>query len=100
MSPIVKKAATALALKEVYDRVQEARKPQKPSFLARLFKLTLIGGAAYGLFYSYKTGMLQGVMGKAKGSSGSSYDSYEGSMTVSRPVESPSNNEPVDAPSV
>lgn len=100
MSPIVKKAAAALALKEVYERVQEARKPQKPSLPARLFKLTVIGGAAYGLFYSYKTGMLQGLVNKAKGSSGSSYDSYEGSMTVSRPMETPSNTEPVDAPSV
>jgi hypothetical protein len=100
MSPIVKKAVAALALKEVYERVQESRKPQKPSFLARLFKLTLIGGAAYGLFYGYKTGQLQRLASKATGSSGSSYDSYEGSMTVSRPVETPSNNEPVDAPSV
>ena len=97
MSPIVKKALAAVALKEVYERVQEARKPQKPSLLARLFKLTVIGGAAYGLFHVYKTGQLQGLVDKARGSS---YDAYDGSVTVSRPLETPTNNEPVDAPSV
>lgn len=97
MNPLVKKAVAALAIKEGIDRIQEARRPQKPSLLARLFKLSLIGGAAYGLFYAYKTGALQGLVDKAKGDS---YESYDGSMTVSTPVEAPSNNEPVDAPSV
>lgn len=97
MNPLVKKAVAALAIKEGIDRIQEARRPQKPSLLARLFKLSLIGGAAYGLLYAYRTGALQGLADKAKGSS---YDSYDGSMTVSTPIETPSNNEPVDAPSV
>ena len=58
MSPLVKKALAGLALKEVYERVQEARQPQKPSFFARLFKLTLIGGAVGGAVYAYKSGLL------------------------------------------
>ena len=97
MNPIVKKALAAVAIKEGIERIQEARRPSKPSLLARLFKLSLIGGAAYGLFYAYKGGHLQGLMGKARGSS---YDSYDSSVTVSRPIESSETNEPVDAPTV
>lgn len=97
MSPIVKKALAALALKEVYERVQEARQPQKPSFFARLFKLTLIGGAIGGAVYAYKSGLLKSFTG-AGGQGG--YDSYDGSVTVSRPLETPTDNEPVGAPNV
>lgn len=96
MSPIVKKALAAIALKEVYERVQEARAPQKPSFLARLFKLTLIGGAIGGAAYAYKTGLLKSFMGK---DNSGAYDSYDSSVTVQRPAESPTNNEPVGADS-
>ena len=97
MNPIVKKALAAVAIKEGIERIQEARRPKKPSFLARLLKLGIIGGAAYGLFYAYKGGHLQGLVSKARGSS---YDSYDGSVTVSRPLETSANNEPVDAPTV
>ena len=49
-SPIVKKAATALAVKELVDRVQAARAPRK-SFLRRNFGkialLALAGAGAY-----------------------------------------------------
>ena len=94
MSPIVKKALAAVALKEVYERVQEARKPQKPSFFARLFKLTLIGGVLGGAAYAYKNGLFGGLIGK--GDSG--YNTYDSSVTVQRPLESSTNNEPVGAP--
>jgi hypothetical protein len=97
MSPIVKKVLAAVAIKEGIERIQAARQPQKPSLLARLFKLTLIGGAAYGLLYAYKSGHLQGLVATARGDS---EDAYDGSVTVSRPLEASSNNEPVDAPSV
>lgn len=94
MSPIAKKALAAVALKQVYDRVQEARQPQKPSFFARLFKLSLIGGALGGVVYAYKNGMLP-----VGGSKDTHTDySYDSSVTVQRPIESPSNNEPVGAP--
>lgn len=94
MSPIAKKALAAVALKQVYDRVQEARQPQKPSFFARLFKLSLIGGALGAVAYAYKNGMLP-----FGGSKDNHNDySYDSSVTVQRPVESPSNNEPVGAP--
>jgi hypothetical protein len=92
MSPIVKKALAAVALKEVYERVQEARKPQPPSFFARLFKLTLIGALLGGAAYAYKNGLFKSVLGKG------GQDSYDGSVTVQRPLETPTNNEPVGAP--
>jgi hypothetical protein len=93
MSPIAKKALAAVALKQVYDRVQEARQPQKPSFLARLFKLTLLGGVIGGAAYAYKNGMLP--IGNKTQKSDFSYDS---SVTVQRPIETPTNHEPVGAP--
>lgn len=95
MSPIVKKALAAIALKEVYERVQEARAPQKPSFFARLFKLTLIGGLLGGAAYAYKNGLFQSFLGKG---GQDAYASYDGSVTVQRPLETPTNNEPVGAP--
>lgn len=93
MSPIAKKALAAVALKQVYDRVQETRQPQKPSFLARLFKLTLLGGVIGGAAYAYKNGMLP--IGNKTQKSDFSYDS---SVTVQRPIETPTNHEPVGAP--
>jgi hypothetical protein len=94
MSPIAKKALTAVALKQVYDKVQEARQPQKPSFVARLFKLTLLGGVIGGAVYAYKNGLIP--LG-GKSSSRDQY-SYDSSVTVQRPLETPTNNEPVGAP--
>lgn len=69
MKPIVKKAAAALAVKEVFDRVQEARHP-KQSFAARnkgkvLWVALLAGGA-----YLYKNGKLDGVVSQVKGLTG------------------------------
>lgn len=65
MKPIVKKAAAALAVKEVIERVQEARKPKKSVF-ARLrpaFVLGLLGGVGY---YLYNQGKLDDVIAKGK----------------------------------
>lgn len=69
MSPLVKKAATALALKEVFDRVQEARRP-KQSFVARNKGKALWGALLAGGTYLYKNGKLDGLVAKAKGLSG------------------------------
>jgi len=92
MSPTVKKILGAVALKQVYDRVQEAQKPQKPSLLARLFKLTLIGGAVGGAVYAYKNGLLP------FGNKEQTEYSYDSSVSVQRPIETPVNGEPVGAP--
>ena len=69
MSPIVKKAATALALKEVFDRVQEARRP-KQSFVARNKGKALWGAVLAGGAYLYKNGKLSGLVNQAKGLAG------------------------------
>ena len=69
MSPIVKKAATALALKELFDRVQEARRP-KQSFVARNKGKALWGAVLGGGAYLYKNGKLNGIVSKAKGLAG------------------------------
>jgi hypothetical protein len=60
MKPIVKKIAAAVAIKEGIEKVQEMRKPKKPSFVARLMPLALIGVlAGLGLFV-YKNKVANG----------------------------------------
>lgn len=69
MKPIVKKAAAALAIKEVFDRVQEARQPKR-SFIGRnkgkALWAALIGGGAY----LYKTGRVGPLVERAKSLTG------------------------------
>ena len=51
MKPIVKKVAAALAIKEGIERVQEMRKPKKPSFFQRLLPFAIVAAiAGLGLF--------------------------------------------------
>ena len=72
INPILKKAAAAVAVKKVIDRVQEARAPRR-SFVRRnsgkLF-LVALGGAG---FYLYKSGKVDQLMG---GGSTGYQDSY------------------------
>ena len=96
MRPIVKKAVAALAIKEGLERIAEARRPKKPSLGARLLKLTVIGGLAYGAFYAYKSGLLRSVIGS--GGSRAPYEGYDSSVTVQRPVESSEAADPIGAP--
>ena len=81
MNPLVKKALAAVAAKEIWDRVQESRQPKKPSFGARLFKLTLIGSLIGGAIYAYRSGLFNGLLGR------SSDDDYRGSMSYQGPSE-------------
>ena len=64
MSPLLKKVAGALAVKEIIDRVQEARRPKR-SKLSRAVPFSLPVGLAAGVFYLYKSGRLDGLMGKS-----------------------------------
>jgi hypothetical protein len=64
MSPLLKKVAAALAVKEVIDRVQEARRPKR-SKLSRAVPYSIPVALAAGVFYLYKSGRLDGVSGKA-----------------------------------
>ena len=69
MSPIVKKAAAALAIKEIVDRVQEARRP-KQSFAGRNKGKALWAGLLAGGAYLYKSGKLGPIVNQAKGLAG------------------------------
>jgi len=64
MSPLLKKVAGALAVKEIVDRVQEARRPKR-SKLSRAVPFSLPVALAAGAFYLYKSGRLDGLLGKA-----------------------------------
>ena len=87
MSPLVKKAVAALAIKEGIERIAEARRPKKrKSVLVRIAKLGALGGAVYGAVQAYKSGMLKPLTDKLSGAS--SYEGYEGSVTVQRPADS------------
>jgi hypothetical protein len=65
MSPMLKRVGAALAAKELYDRIQERRRPQK-SFAQRnggKLALLAIGGGA---FFLYRTGKLAPLIKQAK----------------------------------
>lgn len=70
MKPILKKALMAVAAKKAVEKVVEMRRPEKPSFLARLFKLGLFVGGAAGAAYLVRSGKAQELLGKAKGRGG------------------------------
>lgn len=70
MSPLVKKAAAALAIKEIVDRVQEARRP-KQNFAARNKGKALWAGLLAGGAYLYKSGKMGPLVDKAKSLAGS-----------------------------
>ena len=71
MSPLVKKVAAALALKEVVDRVQEARRPKR-SFVGRNKGKALLAAVAGGGAYLYRNGKLDSLVQRAKGLTGRS----------------------------
>lgn len=103
MNPILKKAIAALAIKEGIERINEMRQPQKPSVLARLGKLGLIAGAAGGAFYAYKSGLLDSLLGRSKDRGYDTYQGYEGSMSVERPLvdeQGTTDHDPVGTPTV
>lgn len=85
MNPTLKKILGAVAIKQVVDKIQEARAPKKPSLMKLFGRLLLIGGAAGAGFYAYKSGALEPLIDKVKGeskgstSAGSSTSSSNGS---------------------
>jgi hypothetical protein len=76
MKPIVKKVITALAIKEGIDRVQEMRKPKKPSFFARLMPLGAVAAVAGVGLFVYKNKFANGSTGQIDGSPNSSGGSF------------------------
>ena len=57
MNPTVKRILGAIAVKEVIDRIQEARKPKKGLF-SRAGSLLVPAAIAGGVYYLYKNGKL------------------------------------------
>lgn len=82
MNPTVKKLLAAVAVKEGIEKIQEWRKPQKPSIWARLGKTAVIVGAGAGAYYAYKNGMFNGVIDQLKGKARSDEYSYSPSDEV------------------
>jgi hypothetical protein len=65
MNPMLKRVLGALAVKEVIDRIQEARKPRRGLFgrLGSLLVPAAIAGVAY---YLYKNGRLDPLIEQGK----------------------------------
>ena len=100
MNPTLKKALTAIAAKQVLDKINDRRRPRKPSFLARFGKLFLIGGGIGAAYYAYKSGRVQPLVDKIKGNApgkGSSNASSNGSGEADE-ITFRSENEPTGAP--
>ena len=84
---LVKRVIAALAIKELVERVQEARQPRK-SFLRRnLGKLALVGLAGAG-FYAYQQRSSQINLPGSSGSRGG-YGSREPSIEPDERMDSP-----------
>ena len=76
MNPALKKILAAVAVKEGIEKVQEWRRPAKPSIWARAAKTALIVGAGAGVYYAYKSGVFDGIIDQAKGKPRSDEYSY------------------------
>ncbi len=86
---LVKRAVAALAIKELVERVQEARAPRK-SFLRRNFgKLLLLAGAGAGFYVYQQQRAGQISLPGTSGSLGGSFGSREPSMEPDERVDSP-----------
>ena len=84
MNPIVMRALGALAIKEVIDRVQEARKPKR-GFFARLGSPHALAALGGGVFYLYKNGKLDPVIEQGKNLLGQSDDGAYTQPSASAP---------------
>lgn len=72
MNPMLKKIATAVAVKKVIEKIQDARRPKR-SLFSRMKGLLGLGAAGGGAFYLYKSGKLDSLMGNSNGSSADAY---------------------------
>ncbi|MDP9224026.1 MAG: hypothetical protein M3P18_09240 [Actinomycetota bacterium] len=68
-SPLLKKIALAIVLKKGFDKVQEMRRPAKPSAFGRVAKLGVMSATGGGLFYLFSTGKMKPVIDKVTGQS-------------------------------
>lgn len=70
MTPVLKKALTAVAAKQVFDKINEKRHPEPKG--SRFGRLLLIAGGAGALVFAYKSGKLQPLVDKINGVRGKS----------------------------
>jgi type IV secretory pathway TrbF-like protein len=71
MSPMIKRAITAVAAKKAWDRYQESRRPQRPSLWSRAGVPSLVVAAGGALVYLGMSGRLQPVVNQVRGKTGS-----------------------------
>ena len=76
INPLLKKVAAAVAVKEVVEKIQEARQPKKKSVFAKLGRFLVLAGLGGAVAYAAKTGVLKSVLGKVKGKTGD--ESWDG----------------------
>lgn len=69
MSGLWKKAAAAVAVKKIVDRVQEARQPKR-SFISKISPAVIVAGIGGAAFWAYKNGKLDPVVEQAKSLTG------------------------------
>jgi hypothetical protein len=92
LGPILKRIVMAVAVKKGIDMFQEARRPQKPSFLGRLAKLGMWSAGGGGLVYAFVSGKLQPIMDKVMGGSKSTNETEKWSTSASSPGGNVSSN--------
>jgi hypothetical protein len=81
-APIVKRILMAVAIKKGFDMVQEARRPQKTSWLGRAVKLGMWSAGGGGIFYAFISGKLRPMVDKLMGGSSSAAGHDNWSSTI------------------
>ncbi len=86
MNPLVKRALAVVAVKQAYDKVQEMRRPKKPSLLSRISPVAMLGALGGALFYLGKSGRLRPVVDQVRGKAGRGETDWEPPEPVGHPV--------------
>jgi hypothetical protein len=88
MNPTLKKVMAAVAVKQVVDRIQEARAPRQ-GFIRRNLGKLILGALVGGGLYAYKTGKVEQLIGGGSpGYRGDSYPAGPGTEPISQPQSS------------
>jgi hypothetical protein len=84
MNPTLKKVLAAVAVKNVIDRVQEARAPRQGFIRRNLGKLVL-GALVGGGLYAYKSGKIAQLTGSGSTGYRDNYPTGPGTQPISPP---------------
>jgi hypothetical protein len=84
MNPTLKKVLAAVAVKQVVDRIQEARAP-KQGFIRRNLGKLILGALVGGGLYAYKTGKVEQLIGGKSTGYQDSYPTGPGTEPISQP---------------